>query len=425
MIPVSSNQSGEATLKGYIGAGVYLEVGCDFVHTRKADIANINLRGEAGVKLEGNLVLDKNDTEQAKKNTAIYEQLRDSEVSLDWFYGVSASAQFWKWMVSREVNLGNIKLNNQGRIVSYSLAPTFSDVKAKWASENNSVINAQATVGTPQTLLGGKSIAVDAGLAIVDEDGDIVSRSYEVSDYRGGQKKTFEHNFGNLSSDGKYTIYPCIKWMGCDLLASPSAEPQLDNCPDSNHPHMIDLGLPSGTKWACCNVGAHTPEEYGGYYAWGETQTKSYYDPSTYSYWHDSDGDNYQDRNELTNIGSDIAGTSYDAATANWGAPWRMPSRAQVQELLNNCSIRWTQQNGVNGRLFTGSNGGTIFLPAAGDRWGAELSGEGSTGRYWSSSLGEGTPDDAYYLYFNSGNAACWNFNGRICGYTVRPVRKN
>lgn len=130
------------------------------------------------------------------------------------------------------------------------------------------------------------------------------------------------------------------------------------SCPDANHPHMIDLGLPSGTKWACCNVGATMPEGYGNYYAWGETQPKSTYNWNTYQY-----GNSGAD---VVNIGSNIAGTSYDAATANWGSPWRMPTVSQISELINNCSNTWTTQNGVNGRRFTGTNGGTIFLPAAG-----------------------------------------------------------
>lgn len=186
-------------------------------------------------------------------------------------------------------------------------------------------------------------------------------------------------------------------------------------CPDSNHPHMIDLDLPSGTKWACCNVGASTPEEYGNYYAWGETQPKSVYDKDTYQYYNDNTG--------YVNIGSDIAGTSYDAATANWGAPWCMPSLTQIQELLNNTTSTWTTQNGVNGRMFIGSNDCTIFLPAAGLLWGGELDNAGSWGYYWSSALDESRPYIAYNLYFGSGYAF-WH-GGYYCvdGQSVRPVR--
>ena len=200
-------------------------------------------------------------------------------------------------------------------------------------------------------------------------------------------------------------------------------------CPDDNHPHAIDLGLPSGTKWCCCNVGASAPEEYGCYYAWGETCEKNFYGLSTYQYAFADDSGCYLD--EVTNqlykfidIGSDIAGTSYDAVTVNMGAPWRMPSTTQQQELIDKCTRQWTQQNGVNGILVTGPNGGQIFLPAAGYRWRDELHGAGIYGIYWSSSLRSYDYADAYDLYFDSNY---WYFNftngARVFGPSVRAVR--
>jgi hypothetical protein len=178
---------------------------------------------------------------------------------------------------------------------------------------------------------------------------------------------------------------------------------------------MIDLGLPSGTLWACCNVGANAPEEYGNYYAWGETQPKGVYDSDTYQFYNSNTG--------YVNIGSDIAGTSYDAATANWGAPWRMPSKAQIQELVNNTTSTWTTENGVYGRKFTGSNGGALFFPAAGYRWNSELYYAGSYGYYWSSMLGEGSPYNVGSLYFSSRDAYWYVFGSRYYGLSVRPVR--
>ena len=184
-------------------------------------------------------------------------------------------------------------------------------------------------------------------------------------------------------------------------------------CIDDNHPHAIDLGLPSGTKWCCCNVGASTPEGYGGYYAWGETSEKSYYDYDTYAYG--SSWDN------CINIGSDIAGTSYDAATVNMGTPWRMPSMAQQTELLNCCSRQWTQQNGINGILVTGPNGGQIFLPAAGHRLYGKLKEASIFGSFWSSSFFPYDYSSAYHLEFGSDY---WDLhNGsRRGGETVRAV---
>ena len=181
---------------------------------------------------------------------------------------------------------------------------------------------------------------------------------------------------------------------------------------------MIDLGLPSGTLWACCNVGASAPKGYGDHYAWGETNPKSVYNWDTYQYGYYNYDEDYS---HLVNIGSDIAGTSYDAATANWGAPWRMPSLTQIEELLNNCTSTWTTQNGVYGREFTGPNGVTIFLPAAGYRWDGELGNVGSIGYYWSSTLDASHPSGACSLHFYSGSAE-WGNIYRSYGRTVRHV---
>ena len=189
------------------------------------------------------------------------------------------------------------------------------------------------------------------------------------------------------------------------------------SCPDDNHPHMIDLGLPSGTKWACCNVGATAPEGYGDYFAWGETQSKDEYSWANYIH---CDGS----QETCHDIGSDIAGTEYDAATANWGAPWRLPSKAQCEELRDNCTSQWMTQNGINGRTFTGSNGGVIFLPAAGYRWDSSLNDDGSDGDFWSSTLNESGSDSAYGLGFYSGYVY-WGYGSRGYGLSVRPVRQN
>ena len=197
---------------------------------------------------------------------------------------------------------------------------------------------------------------------------------------------------------------------------SKSFEIKVNNstCPDDNHPHAIDLGLPSGTKWCCCNVGTSTPEGYGGYYAWGETSEKSYYDWNTYAYYNDNTG--------IVNIGSDIAGTSYDVAHVRMGAPWRMPSTAQCQELINYCSHQWTTQNGVNGILVTGRNGGQIFLPAASSRGFGNLYSAGDCGLYWSGSLHPNFDNDAYDLYFDSGDWYLYIYS-RGGGLSVRAVR--
>ena len=193
---------------------------------------------------------------------------------------------------------------------------------------------------------------------------------------------------------------------------------------------MIDLGLPSGTKWACCNVGAHSPEEYGGYYAWGEVSEKDVYNEVTYQYatGTDKDGDGWYDDDVLSyqNLGSNIAGTQYDVAHEQWGGSWVMPSHDQIKELINYCTYQWTTLNGVNGMRFIGSDGGSIFLPNAGARWHGNLYYANMYGYYWSSTQDPDYSGYAFGLYIGSGYAY-WNDYGlyRDGGRSVRPVVRN
>jgi hypothetical protein len=131
-------------------------------------------------------------------------------------------------------------------------------------------------------------------------------------------------------------------------------------CPDDHHPHMIDLGLPSGTLWSCCNVGAYTPEAIGNYFAWGETEPKSSYGIKTYKYV------KIQNIRSYIHIGNDIAGTQYDVAKVKWGNSWRMPTRVQCQELMDNCSTKEVMTGGNYYYLLTGPNGASIKLPIGG-----------------------------------------------------------
>ena len=191
----------------------------------------------------------------------------------------------------------------------------------------------------------------------------------------------------------------------------------------------VDLGLPSGTLWATCNVGANSPEEYGDYFAWGETTTKGgTYNWSTYKYCQGS-------YDTMTKYCTDSSyGTvdnktklepSDDAATVNWGSGWQMPSEEQLEELYNSShtTTTWTTMNGVKGKMITSkSNGNSIFLPAAGSRHGTSLDNAGGSGNYWSRSLRTSRNDSACYLLFSSINIISGN-GSRYYGQSVRPVR--
>jgi len=219
-------------------------------------------------------------------------------------------------------------------------------------------------------------------------------------------------------ADGTCTI-TCSATDGSGVKAECQVTVTSGTTPDPGNHEWVDLGLPSGTKWATCNVGANSPEEYGDYFAWGETAPKDYYYWSTYFDTNDN-GSTFKKYNR--NGGLTELQPTDDAATKNWGSPWHMPTFVQMQELLDNCTREWTTQGGVNGILVTGPNGNTIFLPAAGGRWDYELYDSGSNGVYWSSSRGRYDDDGAYDLFFTSGY---WSQDGddyRYYGLSVRAV---
>ncbi|MBO4315766.1 MAG: hypothetical protein J5867_07385 [Prevotella sp.] len=185
---------------------------------------------------------------------------------------------------------------------------------------------------------------------------------------------------------------------------------------DNSPAEPIDLGLPSGTKWASCNVGATKPQEWGGYYAWGETEVKLIYTENTYKYYQNG---------KFVSLGSDISGTEYDVAHVKWGGKWVMPTLDDIKELLNNCTSEWTTFNGMTGRKFTGPNGNSIFLPATGARYDSGyIYNPPGFSLYWTSTLDEESSEDAYYLGIDSGISYWYDRCGRILGLCVRPVIK-
>jgi len=189
----------------------------------------------------------------------------------------------------------------------------------------------------------------------------------------------------------------------------------------------VDLGLPSGLLWATCNVGADSPEDYGDYFAWGETMPKDTYNWSTYQYCNGSSSTLTKYCNNSTygyeGFTDDLTTLlpEDDAATANWGPDWRMPTKEEWQELYSNTTVTGTTQNGVSGLLFTAANGNSLFLPAAGYRNDSSLYETGIWGDYWSSSLNTGDPSRAWSFDFNSGYYTLFG-SGRDYGFSVRPV---
>lgn len=255
----------------------------------------------------------------------------------------------------------------------------------------------------------------------------LATRGGGTSTSGGGRYITYHSSTGHLVlnavSNGTATVLVTDTQTGKNCVLTIHVG---DVSPDQHE--WVDLGLPSGTLWATCNVGASAPEEYGDYFAWGETEPKDYYYWDTYKW---CNGSYNMMTKYCTNSTYGYNGfvdnkteldPEDDAAYVNLGPSWRMPTKEQQRELYEKCSSVWTTQNGVNGRLFTGPNGNTLFLPAAGDRWDESLYDAGSYGYYWSRTLNSSYPNNAYILDFYSGNVG-WNYNGRYDGFAVRAVR--
>lgn len=217
---------------------------------------------------------------------------------------------------------------------------------------------------------------------------------------------------GDMNHDGELNITDVMLLVEKVLHGS---EPQVYlTCPDSNHPHLIDLGLPEGTLWACCNVGASKPKDYGGHYAWGETEEKTTYNWSTYIYCNGTFNSCYQ-------LGN-ICGTKYDVAHVKWGGSWQMPTKNDRDDLDVNCTYEVVTINGVQGRKYIGPNGGSIFLPNAGTAEESSIIEEGTIGYYWT-----GTPVPSYsylsyYFHNQDGGNTYRPVPHRYFGHCVRPV---
>ena len=327
-----------------------------------------------------------------------------------------------------------LKVGETTKLAATVLPQNTTEASLSWSSSNISiaVVNEEGVVS-----------AVSAGNATItamSNDGSLVSASCLVTIFDDAES-------GDVNDDGMVDISDVVAMVNHILGNSLSAAfnvtvADLNNddnidisdvvslvnmilnpkkshitCPDNYHPHMIDLGLPSGTKWACCNVGASSPEAYGGYYAWGETEEKDVYNDVTYTYVNgvDTDGDGWYDKDEqYQSLGSSISGTQYDVAYVKWGYPWVMPSWTQFMELTNNCSFEWTAENGILGGLFTGKNGNSIFFPAT--------KYNNSECIYWSSTHNPNWENRAYEFNISNGSLSWNSGDSPSVGKSIRPV---
>ena len=303
-----------------------------------------------------------------------------------------------------------------GWYLGESTEPASTDAVFTFVATKNTTLTAHFTKLSNLTIcragngrVSFKDIDGTSRIALYGTEVTVVATPYEDCDFIGwfvGDDET------PVSTDAEYTFVVNEDITLIAKFTMPVGE-------------AIDLGLPSGLKWANMNVGATSPEDYGGYYAWGETEEKDDYSLSTYK-WCNGSLDTMT--KYCTDSGYGIVDNKTvldpedDVAHVKWGGTWRMPTLNEQKELLNNCTLELTTQNGVNGYTVTGPNGNSIFLPAAGYRNGTGVYDDrGSNGYFWSSSLYIYYSNLACHLYFYSGHYDLYG-SVRYSGLSVRPV---
>lgn len=336
-----SDNSLEATLDGRIAWGAYMEIGLTYIDQALDEAA---FRGEMGDELIGSAVLLSTDVKENTHNTRLYQKLQKSPLTLGTYRALSLT--FGAGVLS----VNHTLLRQTDPILwRMDLVPTFSKTTFQ---KNAEVYDANCEIR------GNCLVPVQIGYAVYGNGSDEKIAEIWAKDAKRDYENSFPYTFKELKQT-PYVLYPKVKLMGIEMLAEPSVTLTFYLCPDENHPHAIDLGLPSGTKWACCNVGAHAPEEYGGKYAWGETSEKLEYTWENYMY-HGAKGSEYID------IGDEISGTEYDVATSKMGNQWCMPTYQQATELYDHCSYKILKNDDKTKAIMRiGQNNNCILLPCS------------------------------------------------------------
>ncbi len=402
----------QISMNGYAGVGLIPGLKFALNGTRNGVGVNVS----AGVRERLDFVFDATQFADGK----LYDACRDSYCSTTMPWTVSLYASWSVMGHAGEASTPPLLSGEHKIMEDRYLFPLFTKPEYKKGSPETTAII--STTSSRRVLL-----PTTVGLRLFDEnDNQLKSwqQGYSTTELDNEQHVT---SFTGLQKDKTYHVRPTVTVMGYTIEASPLASFGID---------WVDLGLPSGTLWATRNVGADSPEDYGDYFAWGETEPKDYYWWSTYKWYQEYyDADGYR-HSGYTKYCTDSSyggldgfvdnktelDPSDDAACAHYPGG-RMPSVEQIQELCHNCTWQWTQRNGVNGQLVTGPNGNTMFLPAAGFRWYESLYYAGSFGHYWSRTLDAGGPGNAYNLDCYSGGWGHWDTGFRYYGFSVRAVR--
>lgn len=320
-------------------------------------------------------------------------------------------------VVSTEANYTFTVTGNRSLVANFTAQVTLPIITT---AEVISISLTTATGGGNVTASGGATVT-ERGICWSTSQNPTINENYATN---GTGTGNYSVNMTGLTANTTYYVRAYAKNIAGTAYGNEVSFTTLSDVHE-----YVDLGLTSGTLWATCNVGADTPENYGDYFAWGETLSKDYYGWNNYQYCIGSSwltkycNNSSYGYNGFTDDLS-ILLPEDDAATTNWGTDWRMPTKEEWQELYENTTHIWTTQNGVYGRLFTALNGNSLFLPAAG-----RLSGSNHEvdfmGFYWSSSLDtSGSPFGAWSFDFVS-NDYYMVGSGRYYGLSVRPVRSS
>lgn len=401
-------------LNGTITAGMFMRVHFGFL---SEDVLSVNTTLKSGLQLEADYTLSDYDLTTIGQTGTVYTLLKDTRIKLNnhiaWDCGYNILGN------GGEISVFGTPLSYEHteNINQWWLLPVFTQPTYREGAEKTTAI----IETTPSRDL---LMPVTLGIGLSDKSS---GESFGVQNNGVSYRLQDEYPlnsvsgiFNNLEPGTEYEAYPVVKLLGYELSATPTKSIKIED--EITPGQEVDLGLPSGTIWAGWNVGASSPEQYGGYYAWGETEEKSDYDLDTYKYKVDSDGDGFY---EYINIGTNISGTQYDVARQKWGGSWRMPTLDEIEELTSKCKWTWSQYKGVKGYKVTGPNGNSIFLPAAGYRYGTSLKYAGSNGIYRSATLDEHYGfDDVWFLDFNFGiYRSLSSYYFPFYGLSVRPVK--
>ena len=298
-----------------------------------------------------------------------------------------------------------------GRHIGFSVRPVYGASKSKVSVTTGDATDITDCGATLSGIVGNSDKSVACGIiygtssTLSSTNGTLVSTtsSGEFSiDVTGFSPNTTYYYCAYVVVEGEYTYGEVRSFTTYSFATVTSGD-------------AIDLGL--SVKWASCNVGAESPEVYGNYFAWGETEPKSSYGESN-SITHGMSLSELESRGFIDANGNLSA--AYDAAAVNWGGNWRMPTLDEIQELIDDCVWEWSWMYGINGYKVTGPNGNSIFFPTAGFRSGMSLYDVGIICSYWSA-MPCINGDFSYVLYFNSGSYA-QSYDARCRGFTVRPV---